>query len=50
MWDNQLTFADGKFADAPAHNRSLEDLILGRNKIGIEGEKRLADALKVNKI
>ena len=48
LWYNQLTLADGKFIDAIANNNTLEHLSLYRNKIGIEGAKRLADALKVN--
>mmetsp|Transcript_23126 Transcript_23126/g.49951 ORF Transcript_23126/g.49951 Transcript_23126/m.49951 type:complete len:309 (+) Transcript_23126:102-1028(+) len=46
--DNQITLADGKFADALANNRTLRYLGLQSNKVGAEGAKRLADALKVN--
>ena len=49
LYGNRLTLADGKFTHALANNNTLRWLFLNDNKIGIEGAKRLADALKVNK-
>jgi len=45
---NQITLADGKFANALANNCTLQVLTLSRNKIGAEGAKRLAAALRNN--
>ncbi len=43
-----INLADGKFTNALAENKSLRVLDLIGNKIGVEGAKRLANALKVN--
>ena len=50
LWlrNNNITLADGKFTDALANNKTLEELYLSRNNIGAEGVKCLAAALKVN--
>ncbi|KAL7547844.1 hypothetical protein ACHAWF_011112, partial [Thalassiosira exigua] len=49
LWRNSITLAEGQFADALAQNQSLRYLNMGRNKIGDEGAKRLATAVKENK-
>ncbi|KAL7524032.1 hypothetical protein ACHAWF_000790, partial [Thalassiosira exigua] len=46
---NSITLAEGQFVDALAKNQSLRLLNLSRNKIGDEGAKRLATALKDSK-
>ena len=50
--DNHITLADGKFTNALATNQTLKKLTLDSNKIwnkvGGEGAKHLAEALKVN--
>jgi len=45
---NRIALADGRFAEALAHNDTLRVLYLNQNKIRAEGAKQLASALKNN--
>jgi Ran GTPase-activating protein (RanGAP) involved in mRNA processing and transport len=47
LQQNQISLADGRFMAALASNTSLLKINLHGNKIGDEGARRLASALKV---
>ena len=48
LCNNNLTFANGRFIKALAHNKTLLTLNVSSNQISNEAAKLFADALKVN--
>lgn len=45
----ELTFADGRLANALARSKTLQRLWLRNNRVGDEGARALADMVKSNK-